>query len=226
MTSSVSNKATYILIDKLIEQDAETKGLQLVSIQSLIDDGIVEFFDGHGSPPAEFKGKGDVPYIRVKDIVNWEIYKDPTSMITKEIYQKIKGLNKDLKVGDVAYVRRGSYRIGSVAMVSPFDLDALYTREILILRVKKENNKYNLNPYYLLYLLSHQLTQLQAQNKIFIDTTLPNIADRWKELLLPIDKDYEKIESISQKIKFVMESKWKAIEQIKTICEELGAITT
>lgn len=209
-----------------IEQDAETKGLQLVSIQSLIDDGIVEFFDGHGSPPAEFKGKGDVPYIRVKDIVNWEIYKDPTSMITKEIYQKIKGLNKDLKVGDVAYVRRGSYRIGSVAMVSPFDLDALYTREILILRVKKENNKYNLNPYYLLYLLSHQLTQLQAQNKIFIDTTLPNIADRWKELLLPIDKDYEKIESISQKIKFVMESKWKAIEQIKTICEELGAITT
>ena len=38
--------------------------------------------------------------------------------------------------------------------------------------------------------------------------------------------DKEKIDSISQKIKFVMESKWNAIEQIKTICKELGAVTT
>ena len=69
-----------------IEQIAESKGLHLLPLQRLIDEKIVDFFDGHGSPPAEFKGKGDVPYIRVKDIVNWEIYKDPTSKITKEIY--------------------------------------------------------------------------------------------------------------------------------------------
>lgn len=209
-----------------IEKIAESKGLHLVPLQKLIDEGIVEFFDGHGSPPAEFKGKGEVPYIRVKDIVNWEIYKDPTSMITTEIYQKIKGVKKDLHAKDIAYVRRGSYRIGSVAMVSPFDTDALYTREILILRVVNEDNPYGINPYYLLYLLSHQLTQMQATNKIFIDTTLPNIADRWKELLLPIDDNIESIQHITTKIKGVMESKWKAIEQIHQIREELGNITT
>ena len=209
-----------------IEQIAESKGLHLVPLQKLIDDGVVEFFDGHGSPPAEFKGKGEIPYIRVKDIVNWEIYKDPTSMITTEIYQKIKGQKKDLKAKDIAYVRRGSYRIGSVAMISPFDINALYTREILILRIVKEDNIYGINPYYLLYLLSHQLTQLQATNKIFIDTTLPNIADRWKELLLPIDDDKDVILNLSAKIRNVMESKWKAVEQIKQICEELGTITT
>lgn len=209
-----------------IEQIAKSKGLHLVPLQKLIDDKIIEFFDGHGSPPAEFKGKGEIPYIRVKDIVNWEIYKDPTSKITTEIYNKIKGVKKDLHVSDIAYVRRGSYRIGSVAMVSPFDIKALYTREILILRIIKENNEYDINPYYLLYLLSHQLTQLQAANKIFIDTTLPNIADRWKELLLPIDNDRQAIKDISEKIERVMESKWKAIEQIQQICEELGTITT
>ena len=131
-----------------------------------------------------------------------------------------------LHVNDIAYVRRGSYRIGSVAMISPFDIDALYTREILILRVINEKNEYGINPYYLLYLLSHQLTQLQATNKIFIDTTLPNIADRWKELLLPIDNNKEAIKDISEKIKRVMESKWRAVEQIQQICEELGTITT
>ena len=89
-----------------------------------------------------------------------------------------------------------------------------------------EDNKYGINPYYLLYLLSHQLTQLQATNKIFIDTTLPNIADRWKELLLPIDDDKDVILNLSAKIRNVMESKWKAVEQIKQICEELGNITT
>lgn len=38
--------------------------------------------------------------------------------------------------------------------------------------------KYGITPYYLLYLLSHWITQEQAKNKILIKTTLPNIADR------------------------------------------------
>lgn len=51
---------------------------------------IIGYFDGHGSPPSQFKGKGTIPYIRVKDIVNWELYKDPTSLIPKDIYDKKK----------------------------------------------------------------------------------------------------------------------------------------
>lgn len=172
---------------KEIESIAKALNLELVPIKELMRKGIITSFDGHGSPPAEYKGKGEIPYVRVKDIVNWEVYKDPTAKITTEIYLEKKGKNKNLEAGDVAYVRRGSYRIGSVAMVSPFDKEALYTREILLLRVTEEENEYGLNPYYLLYLLSHKLTHLQAKNKILIETTLPNIAERWKELMLPID---------------------------------------
>lgn len=209
-----------------IEKIAASKKLHLVPIKKFIDEHIIEFFDGHGSPPAEFKGKGTIPYIRVKDIVNWEIYKDPTSRITEDIYLSLKGDKKHICTKDIAYVRRGSYRIGSVAMVSPFDTEALYTREILLLRIVKEDNEYNLDAYYLLYLLSHQLTQMQAKNKILIETTLPNIADRWQELLLPFDDDLKKRKEISLKIKNIMESKWKATEQIQEICEELGNVTT
>ena len=120
---------------------------------------------------------------------------------------------------------KGGDRIGSVAMVSPLDTEALYTREILVLRVNPDN-KYGITPYYLLYLLSHKLTQIQAVNKILIETTLPNIADRWKELELPIDKDKEKINTISQRIENVINNKWKAADEIKKLCNELGNLTT
>lgn len=209
-----------------IEEIAKIQNLQLVSIRELIKNGIINFFDGHGSPPAEYKGRGDIPYIRVKDIVNWEVYKDPTAKITDEIYLDIKGNNKDIQPCDIVYVRRGSYRIGSVAMVSPFDIDALYTREILILRATDKANKYGINPYYLLYLLSHKLTHLQAKNKILIETTLPNIADRWKELKLPISNNQKQRELISDKIKEVITSKWKAIEKIGILKQELGDLIT
>jgi type I restriction enzyme M protein len=211
---------------KEIEDIAKSQNLELVSIKELMRKGIITSFDGHGSPPAEYKGKGEIPYIRVKDIVNWEVYKDPTSKITTEIYLEKKGKNKDLEATDVVYVRRGSYRIGSVAMVSPFDTEALYTREILILRTTTEENEYGLNSYYLLYLLSHRLTHLQAKNKILIETTLPNIADRWKELMLPIDKNPDNRKAISDKVKEVITSKWEAIEKIDSLKQELGDLVT
>lgn len=197
----------------------------LVPLKNLIKEEIITYFDGHGSPEAETKGRGEIPYIRVKDIVNWEIYKDPTSKIPREIYIAKKGTKKKIKTYDIAYVRRGSYRIGSVAMVSPFDIEALYTREILLLRVKPDN-EYGITPYYLLYLLSHRLTQMQAKNKILIETTLPNIADRWMELELPIDNDKAVIKDISDRIEKVISSKWKAVEEITNLCKELGDLTT
>jgi type I restriction enzyme M protein len=211
---------------KEIEQIAKDQDITLVPIKDLIKQGVLGFYDGHGSPPAEYKGKGEIPYIRVKDIVNWEVYKDPTSRITTEIYLEKKGKEKDLHTCDIAYVRRGSYRIGSVAMVSPFDIEALYTREILLLRILSEENMYDLNPYYLLYLLSHKLTHMQAKNKILIETTLPNIADRWKELMLPIDNDIKQRQHITDKIKSVITSKWEAIDQIEKLKVELGDLIT
>lgn len=211
---------------KEIEDLASKENLELISIEQLIEEGIIKAFDGHGSPPAEYKGMGEIPYIRVKDIVNWEIYKDPTAKIPEEIYLKKKGNNKNLKEKDIVFVRRGSYRIGSVAMVSPYDTKVLLTREILVLRIIDKNNKYGLTPEYLLYLLSHRLVSLQSKNKVLIETTLPNIADRWKELRLPISKDKNERKRISNKIKSVIESKWNAIKGIDKLKEELGDLTT
>ncbi|MDD9869799.1 MAG: N-6 DNA methylase [Gammaproteobacteria bacterium] len=211
--------------DDEVEKIAKKKGFNLVSVKELIEKEVVQFFDGHGSPPAEYKGRGEFPYIRVKDIVNWEIYKDPTSSIPENIYRSVKGENKNLQVGDILYVRRGSYRIGSVAMVSPYDVDVLLTREILVLRVKK-GNEYGLTPHYLLYLLSHRLVVMQAFNKVLIETTLPNIAGRWQELRLPFFKDFTAGDAIVKQIEGVIKAKWSATKKLHAVKKEYGELVT
>lgn len=212
-------------IDKL-RKIAEKQNMKFVQVKELIEKGIIKDYSGHGSPPGKFKGRGSIPYVRVADIVNWELYKNPTSLIPESIYTKIKANGVDLKENDVLFVRRGSYRIGSVAMVSRLDTNVLLTREIHVFRVIKENNEYGIDPFYLLYLFSHELTQKQLYNKVMIDTTLPNIARRWEELYLPISNSKAEIEKIKTEIRGAFIKKWDAQEKIKALKEEFGNLTT
>jgi len=225
-----------------IKQIAEDEGYDLVPISDLIKQGVLTHFDGHGSPESENKGNGETPYIRVKDIVNWDVYQDPTAKIPRSVYEAmttknvkvtdkdgnttiISTRNKALYAKDILYVKRGSYRIGSVAMVSPFDTEVLLTREIVVMRVNPDNS-YGITPHYMLYAMSHRLVQMQTENKVLIETTLPNIGNRWQQLAIPVPKDKEVLKNISGRIESIIKSKWDAIEQIAAIRKELGSITT
>ncbi len=213
-------------IEKL-KREAENSNLEFVQIKDLIDEGIIMDSSGHGSPSGKYKGRGEVPYVRVADIVNWEIYKNPTSLIPEYVYKDIKGKNGiDLQEKDVLFVRRGSYRIGSVAMVSQYDINVLLTREIHVFRVMKEQNKYDIDPFYLLYLFSHELTQKQLYNKVMIDTTLPNIGRRWEELYLPVAKDPKERKEIREKIKQAFLKKWAVQKEITALKSDFGNLTT
>lgn len=209
-----------------LEEQAKKKNLKFIQIKELIDKGIIRDFSGHGSPNGKYKGKGLIPYVRVADIVNWDIYRNPTSLIPEHVYKKVKGNGVDLQEEDVLFVRRGSYRIGSVAMLSKFDNKVLLTREIHVFRILNKKNEYDIDAFYLLYLFSHELTQKQLFNKVLIDTTLPNIARRWEELYLPVAIDVNERKNIRDKIKQAFEKKWEAQKQIIDIQEEFGNLTT
>ncbi len=212
-------------IDKL-KREAENSNLDFIQIKTLIEEGIIQDFHGHGSPSAKYKGRGKIPYVRVADIVNWNIYKNPTSLIPESEYLNIKGNGIDLQAKDILFVRRGSYRIGSVAMISKEDTKVLLTREIHIFRVLKEANKYDIDPFYLLYLFSHNLTQKQLYNKVMIDTTLPNIGKRWEELFLPVSQKASERKRISDKIKMSFKKQWEAQSEIASLVHEFGTLTT
>ena len=185
----------------------------------LINQGIIGAQDGHGSPPSTAKGRGKIPYIRVADIVNWELYRNPVSAVPQEVYEKMTKGKKKVEPRDILFVRRGSYRIGTVAMASPKDKEVLLTREILTFRVLQEENPYGLDAFYLLFLLSSDFVQKQIESKVFTDTTLPNIGHRWKELVLPIHKDRKKAAEISRLTREVIENKWKAQAGVQQLRE-------
>ena len=126
---------------------------------------------------------------------------------------------KKVEPRDILFVRRGSYRIGTVAMASPKDKEVLLTREILTFRVLQEENPYGLDAFYLLFLLSSDFVQKQIESKVFTDTTLPNIGHRWKELVLPIHKDRKKAAEISRLTREVIENKWKAQAGVQQLRE-------
>ncbi len=209
-----------------LREEAEKQDLKFIQVKDLIDEEIIKDFPGHGSPAGKYKGKGKIPYVRVADIVNWSIYRNRTSLIPEHVYHAIKANGVDLQEKDVLFVRRGSYRIGSVALVSKLDIKVLLTREIHIFRVLKDNNKYDIDAFYLLYLFSHELTQKQIYNKVMIDTTLPNIGRRWEELYLPVAQNLREREKIKQKIKSAFTKKWEAQQEIVALVEEFGQLTT
>jgi len=199
-----------------------------VTLERLIEDRVIEAWDGHGSPLSTAKGRGSIPYIRVADIVNWELYRNPVSGIPEEEYlRKLGKTGRHPVAGDVIFVRRGSYRIGTVAMASPRDKKVLLTKELLTFRLLDNDNKHNLTPYYLLAALSSKTVQDQMPDLVCVDTTLPNIGDRWKHLVIPIHEDSREVAAISDEVESSIREKWSAQERIdrlgKRIC---GGITT
>lgn len=168
------------------------------TLGTLIQQNVITFFDGHGSPKGYLKGLGTNPYVRVKDIVNLEIAHNRLDDIPDEEYDRLYSQKKELKKYDIVFVRRGSYRIGDVGILYPKDLHSILTREILILRVQE--NSLGITPFNLLGLLNSRYVRKQIKNLILMDTTMPTIGDRWKNIKIDIsDKKY--LNELSEKMK-------------------------
>ena len=192
-----------------------------VTLGELVERGELDARDGHGSPPSEAKGEGEIPYIRVSDVVNWELYRNPVSGIPRALYHSMVKEKPKPECGDVILVRRGSYRIGTVAMASERDREVLLTRELLVLRATGE-----MSPFLLLGLLSSAFVQRQIPDLVCYDTTLPNLGDRWKLLTLPLPKDGRKAAGIRRRVEQSVRAKWEAQERIERLRASLGGITT
>jgi type I restriction enzyme M protein len=200
-------------------QVPDPAAIEWKTLRELIAAGALEQRAGHGSPPSLFKGKGSYPYIRVKDIINWEIYRNPTSMIPKSEFDRLTA-KYPLNFEDVVYVSRGSYRIGDVGIVGPDDESVALTREIHVLRVLKDNHS-GLSPYYLLYLLSSSAVAQQTKARVFLDTTMPNISDRYLDIKLPWDIDSVRRAEISKRVESALKDKWSAMANVRKLLSEI-----
>ena len=123
----------------------------------------------------------------------------------------------EIQPWDVLLVRRGRYRIGNVAIVTPEDTRIVVMAELSIFRFQHPENPYGLDPFTLLFLLSHPFVQRQMNNKIFVETTLQNLADRWRELVLPVPKSPDMLTEISTKVRSIIEQRRAALAEIRQL---------
>ncbi len=200
------------------------KGCAGITLEQLIKDGIINVFSGHGSPHASEKGRGSIPYIRVADIVNWEAYHNPVSRVPNAERLRLKADQRPPEIDDILFVRRGSYRIGTVAIIGPRDTNAILTSELLTIRVN--DNDAGITPPYLLAMLSTDTVQSQIPPKICVDTTLPNLGDRWKSIIVPLHQDMACRDRLGRSAEQIIAARRSAWNETDQLARQLGDLTT
>ena len=56
----------------------------LVTLGELTDDGAIEAFEGHGSPPGNARGTGNVPYVKVTDLKKLAHQREPDELHSRD----------------------------------------------------------------------------------------------------------------------------------------------
>ena len=190
----------------------DKKEFNLVSIGSLVAEKTIDIKRGN-EIGSEHYGKGDIPFIRTTDIVNWELKIDPIKCVPDEVYQQYKQ-RQDIKKGDILFNKDGTFLIGRTAFITKEDEKIVIQSHILRIRLK--NEKY-FDSYYLLYLLNQPVVQKQVTQYTFVQGTISTIGDRLNEIVLPVHKDETQIREISQQVKSIIEKKQEIKRSIDRI---------
>lgn len=179
----------------------------IVSIQSLVDDGVISFSTGDEVGKLAY-GTGNIPFVRTSDISNWEVKLDPKHGVSEEIFAALKK-KQDVREGDILMVRDGTYLIGSCAYVSKYDEKIVYQSHLYKIRIK---DKKVLSPFLLLALLSSEPVIQQIKSKRFTQDIIDTLGKRVNELLLPIPKSKDHRMKIESMVKTSIEDRIEARE--------------
>ncbi len=201
-------------IKKELEELERSGKFKLFTIRQLLDNGVLTIKRGN-EIGSKYYGKGDIPFVRTTDIVNWEIKIDPVKSVPEEIYQKYKKL-QDVRENDILLVTDGTFLIGNTAMISKYNTKIVLQSHIRKIRCQKPEI---LNPFVLLYLLNIRIVQKQIKLGTFIQSTLSTLGNRLYDIILPIPVDENKINDITKEVKDIIKLREMAVEKINKISE-------
>lgn len=205
------NPAANLIMQKMKETH------DFIKIQDMIDHGEIEFKTGDEVGKMAY-GTGNIPFVRTSDISNWEIKTDPKQCISEEIYENLK-VSQDIQAGDILMVKDGTYLIGSVALITEYDLKIVYQSHLYKIRLKE--NRFNINSYYLLAALSSEFVQSQIKAKTFTQDIIDSLGDRYKDIVIPIQKDKSKVEKLSKMTEEAIFARINARETSRRIKTEI-----
>jgi type I restriction enzyme M protein len=174
----------------------------------LVTSGVLKLSSGDEIGKMTY-GTGTIPFIRTSDISNWEIKADPKHSVSDSIYSSLSK-KQDVQENDIFIVKDGTYLIGTCAIVTRYDLKIVYQSHLYKIRVLKETEF--INPYLLLAVLSSDIVQAQIKSKRVTHDIIDSLGARINELMLPIPKDENLRETVTEMVKRAIEERIEAKE--------------
>lgn len=186
---------TNAALDKWVGQHPA----EVVTLGALADRGLIEAYEGHGSPPGHSRRTGAVPYVKVTDLKNWRINENPTNFISQSQADKLRKGGPALQFGDLVSPARASSNIGQFSVVLPWQTNIVLTKEVLVLRVA--TNDEGIDPFLLLALFSLKVVQDQYANLALMQINREHLGDHWREVRIPLPSTLAARQAIAEPIR-------------------------
>ena len=155
----------------------------LYTVRDLVDQGSITVSTGHEVGKAAY-GTGDIPFVRTSDIANWEIKAAPKQGVSQEIYDAYAP-RQNVRVGDILFVRDGTYLIGRNCFITDVDRDIVLQSHVLKIQVLPHSP---LSPELLFLAFNAPIVQTQVRSKQFTADIIDTLGSRFYELVIPIPK--------------------------------------
>ena len=171
---------------KDIERQFEELSLthDVYTLGYLMDEGVISASTGHEIGKAAY-GTGDIPFIRTSDMSNWELKTVPKQGVSKEIYNEYSK-RQAVRVGDILFVRDGTYLIGRNCIITEVDREVLFQSHVLKFSVLRPDL---VDPYLLFLALNSPLTQRHIRSKQFTADIIDTLGQRVREIKIAIPHD-------------------------------------
>jgi type I restriction enzyme M protein len=199
-------------IKEALSKIKKSGNYNLVKIGELVEKGVLQIKRGN-EIGSRFYGTGDVPFVRTTDIVNWEIKSNSVKAVAEEIYLQYKK-QQDIRENDILFVNDGTFLIGKSAMVTAADTKCIIQSHLRKIRVLQPEV---INPFYLFYLLNTKIVQQQVEMLTFTQATLSTLGNRIMDFQLPIHKDKNEVERISNEVQAIIKLKKELKEKANNL---------
>jgi hypothetical protein len=184
----------------------------LRSIGDLVSDGLLSLSTGVEVGKLAY-GMGEIPFVRTSDLANWELAGEPKQRISRAMYESLRD-RVDLRADDILLVRDGTYLVGTSAILTQVDAEALYAGGLYRIRALKPSD---LDPYLLLAILNSPIVKLQMRAKQFTRDIIDTLGRRLLEVVLPIPRSTRFAAELAQQTREIVEERVALREEAKAL---------
>ena len=198
---------------------ADENDCDLVPVSDLIHCGDIQVIEGHGSPSSHYKGKGDIPYVKVVDIKNWRVNEELELFHATRSRRKVHKEETPHAVRFVDsnqsqqehWIVRSSYAMGRT--------EVILTREVFIWRIRERGKR--IDRWLFLALASLKVVHDQFKYLVLMQMNREDLGRRYRELLLPIPRTRRAREKWSAPVRRYFEAQTAARTSYNALTSEL-----